>query len=81
MTVAPGSMRPLLGLTQYRRGAVVLTLKHTLLSDGFLSFRLVVTTSVKGPTHTHTHTADVHQETSHNQIRGILGMSVYDFSL
>jgi len=54
MTVAPGSMRPLLGLTQYRRGAVVLTLKHTLLSDGFLSFRLVVTTSVKGPTHTHT---------------------------
>lgn len=30
---------------------MVFTLKHTLLSDGFLSFRLAVTTSVKGPAH------------------------------
>lgn len=49
MTVAPGSMTPLFGRTQYRRGAVVFTLKHTLLSEGFFSLRLVVTTSVKGP--------------------------------
>lgn len=46
---APGSMAPLLGRTQYRRGAVVFTLKHTLLSDGFVSFRVAVTTSVNGP--------------------------------
>lgn len=46
---APGSMVPLLGRTQYRRGAVVFTLKHTFLSDGFVSFRLAVTTSVNGP--------------------------------
>lgn len=46
---APASMTPLLGLTQYLRGAVVFTLKHTLRSVGLPSFRLVVTTSVKGP--------------------------------
>lgn len=45
----PGSIAPLLGRTQYRRGAVVFTLKHTRLSDGFVSFRLAVTTSVNGP--------------------------------
>lgn len=49
MTLDPGSMTPLFGRTQYLRGAVVFTLKHTLLSEGFLSLRLVVTTSVKGP--------------------------------
>lgn len=49
---APGSMVPLLGRTQYRRGAVVFTLKHTRLSDGFVSFRLAVTTSVNGPERT-----------------------------
>lgn len=42
-------MTPLLGRTQYLRGAVVFTLKHTFLSVGLPSFRLVVTTSVKGP--------------------------------
>lgn len=42
-------MIPLLGRTQYRRGAVVFTLKHTFLSDGFHNLRFVVTTSVKGP--------------------------------
>lgn len=42
-------MIPLLGLTQYLRGAVVFTLKHTFRSVGLPSFRLVVTTSVKGP--------------------------------
>lgn len=47
--MAPGSMIPLFGRTQYRRGAVVFTLKHTFLSEGFLSLRFVVTTSVKGP--------------------------------
>lgn len=47
--MAPASMTPLFGRTQYLRGAVVLTLKHTLLSEGFFSLRLVVTTSVKGP--------------------------------
>ena len=46
---APASMIPLLGLTQYLRGAVVFTLKHTFRSVGLPSFRLVVTTSVKGP--------------------------------
>lgn len=46
---APASMTPLLGRTQYLRGAVVFTLKHTFLSVGLPSFRLVVTTSVKGP--------------------------------
>lgn len=49
MTVAPGSIKPLFGRTQYLRGAVVFTLKHTFLSEGFFSLRLVVTTSVKGP--------------------------------
>lgn len=49
VTVAPASMTPLFGRTQYLRGAVVFTLKHTLLSEGFFSLRLVVTTSVKGP--------------------------------
>lgn len=49
LTLDPGSITPLFGRTQYLRGAVVFTLKHTLLSEGFLSLRLVVTTSVKGP--------------------------------
>lgn len=49
LTLAPASMTPLFGRTQYLRGAVVFTLKHTLLSEGFFSLRLVVTTSVKGP--------------------------------
>lgn len=55
MSVAPGSMMPLLGRTQYLRGAVVLTLKHTFLSDGFFSLRLAVTTSVNGPEIQETH--------------------------
>lgn len=42
-------MIPLFGRTQYRRGAVVFTLKQTLRSVGFESLRLVVTTSEKGP--------------------------------
>lgn len=45
----PASMTPLFGRTQYLRGAVVLTLKHTFLSVGLVSFRLAVTTSVNGP--------------------------------
>lgn len=49
LTLDPGSITPLFGRTQYLRGAVVFTLKHTLLSEGFLSLRFVVTTSVKGP--------------------------------
>lgn len=49
VTVNPGSMIPLLGRTQYRRGAVVFTLKHTFRSEGFRNLRFVVTTSVKGP--------------------------------
>ena len=49
MTVAPASIAPLFGRTQYLRGAVVFTLKHTFLSEGFFSLRLVMTTSVKGP--------------------------------
>lgn len=46
---APAPMMPLFGRTQYLRGAVVLTLKHTFLSVGLLSFRVAVTTSVNGP--------------------------------
>lgn len=42
-------MMPLFGRTQYLRGAVVLTLKHTFLSVGLVSFRVAVTTSVNGP--------------------------------
>ena len=49
LTLPPTSMTPLLGRTQYRRGAVVFTLKQTFLSDGLLSFSVVVTTSVNGP--------------------------------
>lgn len=45
----PASMIPLLGRTQYRRGAVVFTLKHTFLSVGLESLRFVVTTSENGP--------------------------------
>lgn len=45
----PESMMPLFGRTQYLRGAVVLTLKHTFLSVGLVSFSVAVTTSVKGP--------------------------------
>lgn len=44
-----GSTIPLLGRTQYRFGAVVLTLKHILRSFGLLNFRCEVTTSVNGP--------------------------------
>lgn len=43
------SITPLFGLTQYRFGAVVFTLKHTLLSEGFVNFRSAVTTSLNGP--------------------------------
>lgn len=42
-------MIPLFGRTQYRRGAVVFTLKHTFLSVGLESLRFVVTTSENGP--------------------------------
>lgn len=42
-------MIPLFGRTQYRRGAVVLTLKHTFRSVGLESLRFVVTTSENGP--------------------------------
>lgn len=45
----PASMIPLFGRTQYRRGAVVFTLKQTFRSVGFESFRFVVTTSENGP--------------------------------
>lgn len=45
-------MIPLFGRTQYRRGAVVFTLKHTFLSVGFESLRFVVTTSENGPVKT-----------------------------
>lgn len=45
----PASSTPLFGRTQYRRGAVVFTLKHTFLSVGLASFRVEVTTSVNGP--------------------------------
>lgn len=45
----PASMIPLFGRTQYRRGAVVFTLKHTFLSVGLESLRFVVTTSENGP--------------------------------
>lgn len=55
-------MTPLFGRTQYLLGAVVFTLKHTFLSDGFFSLRLVVTTSVKGPDEP-THTVYVPQFT------------------
>lgn len=44
-----GSTIPLLGRTQYRLGAVVLTLKQILRSFGLLNFRCDVTTSVNGP--------------------------------
>ena len=42
-------MTPLLGLTQYCLGAVVFTLKMTVLFVGFFSFNSDVTTSEKGP--------------------------------
>lgn len=45
----PASMIPLFGRTQYRRGAVVFTLKHTFRSVGLESLRFVVTTSENGP--------------------------------
>lgn len=45
----PASIIPLFGRTQYRRGAVVFTLKHTFLSVGLESLRFVVTTSENGP--------------------------------
>ena len=44
-----GSIIPLFGLTQYRFGAVVFTLKHTRLPDGFVNLRSDITTSLKGP--------------------------------
>ena len=49
LTICPGSIMPLFGRTQYLFGAVVFTLKHTFLSDGFDSLKSDVTTSVKGP--------------------------------
>ena len=49
LTVAPVSMMPLFGRTQYRFGAVVFTLKHTRFSVGFVSLSSDVTTSVNGP--------------------------------
>lgn len=72
LTAAPGSMTPLFGRTQYLRGAVVFTLKHTRLSDGFFSLRLAVTTSVNGPdahrtTHTHTGSSSVFNATHTQQ--------------
>ena len=42
-------MTPLFGLTQYLLGAVVLILKHKILSEGFTRVNSDVTTSVKGP--------------------------------
>ena len=42
-------MIPLLGRTQYLFGAVVFTLKHTRLSEGFERLKFAVTTSVNGP--------------------------------
>jgi hypothetical protein len=42
-------MTPLFGLTQYRFGAVVFTLKHTRLSEGLVNFKSAVTTSLNGP--------------------------------
>lgn len=48
----PASMIPLFGRTQYLRGAVVFTLKHTFLSVGFESLRFAVTTSENGPAKT-----------------------------
>ena len=44
-----GVITPLLGRTQYCLGAVVLTLKITVLLVGFLRLRLEVTTSMNGP--------------------------------
>lgn len=55
VTIDPGSIIPLLGRTQYRRGAVVFTLKQTLLSEGFFNLRFVVTTSVNGPVDANIH--------------------------
>lgn len=49
LTTDLGSIKPLLGRTQYRLGAVVFTLKHTRLSVGFVNFKFEVTTSVNGP--------------------------------
>ena len=49
VTVFLESRTPLFGRTQYRFGAVVFTLKHTFLSEGFVNFRSAVTTSLKGP--------------------------------
>lgn len=48
-TTPPASTNPLFGRTQYRFGAVVFTLKQTFLSEGFVSLRFAVTTSVKFP--------------------------------
>lgn len=45
----PASIIPLFGRTQYRRGAVVFTLKQTFLSVGLESLRFVVITSENGP--------------------------------
>lgn len=45
-----GSNIPEFGRTQYFFGAVVLILKQTLCSDGFLSLIYEVTGAVKGPT-------------------------------
>lgn len=66
-------MTPLLGLTQYLRGAVVFTLKHTFRSVGLPSFRLVVTTSVKGPAGRETETAGEPREESLLDGRAVWG--------
>lgn len=47
VTVTLGSVIPLLGLTQYPRGAAVFALKHIFLSIGFHNLRSVVATFVK----------------------------------
>ena len=44
-----GSSTPLLGLTQYCFGAVVFTLKRTVLLLGLRNTRLAVMTSLNGP--------------------------------
>ena len=49
LTDSFGLIRPQFGRTQYRFGAVVLTLKQTSSEDGFDSLRMVVTTSLNGP--------------------------------
>ncbi len=50
MVTAPlGSIVPVVGLTQYRLGAVVFTLKHTFFSAVLVNFMTTETGSLKGP--------------------------------